>query len=81
MNKRLLLVKRASQNLFENEDLETLVAYMLIETETDDRLQGEALTVDVNRKAMMRDGITAICDEMQSHVSEQAGDNDDDDTY
>lgn len=79
-NKRLELVKQASINLFHNKDLETLLAYMLIETETDTTLEGEALNVDVNRKAMMRDGVTAIFDEMQSHVEDQAtGDDYDDD--
>lgn len=71
-NKQLSLVKKASVNLFHNEDLETLLAYMLIQTETGVDLHGEALSVDVNRKAMMRDGITAIFDEMQSHIEDQA---------
>lgn len=79
MSKRQSLVRDASANLYYNDDFETLLAHMLIETETDTTLEGVALSTDVNRKAMMRDGVTAIFDEMQSLLDGQAiGESDDD---
>lgn len=69
---RLSQVEAAAKNLYHNEDLETLLAHMLIETETNALLTGGNMVADVNRKAMMRDGVTAIFDEMQNVIDAQA---------